>query len=96
MFDTTNRVKDEKNFDKTITARYKMSNTKNKDFVKIVLLDMQDISNYFDFELLCKELNMLDFHIINFEDTQKYIGVVKNYETRQLCSGKLLKVSEYL
>lgn len=96
MINTLNRIKDEKHFAKTIMARYKMSNTKNKDFVNIVLLERQEVNQYFDLELLCSELKTLDFHIIEFEDTNKYIGVVKNNETRKLHYKNVLKISEYL
>ncbi len=96
MIDTSNRVKDEKHFAKTIMAKYKMSNTKNKDFVNIVLLEINEVNKYFNFDLLSLELTLLDFHIIKFDDTQKYIGIVKNNEIRKLCYKEITKISEYL
>ena len=96
MFDITNRVKDEKHFAKTITEKYKMSNTKHKDFVNIVLLDIQEVKQFFDIKELSNQLQLLDFYFVVLKNNPKYIGIVKNNETRRIEIGKVLKIKEYL
>ena len=49
MNEISNRVKDEKHFAKTIMARYKMSNTKNKNFVNI---SKGKVSSQYEFHVL--------------------------------------------
>lgn len=93
-YNWTSRIKDEKHFAKTVMARYKMSNTKNKDFVNIVILDYKEIIKFFNYELFVEELKLLDFNIINIDNN--YIGVVKNNETREIRLGKLLKINMFL
>lgn len=95
MNEISNRVKDEKHFAKTIMARYKMSNTKNKNFVNIVLLELQEVKHFFNLKELSYQLSLLDFYLVFLNDT-KYLGVIKNNETRTIKLGKVLCIKEYL
>ena len=95
MNEISNRVKDEKHFAKTIMARYKMSNTKNKNFVNIVLLELQEVKHFFNLKELSYQLSLLDFYLVLLKNA-KYLGVIKNNETRTIKLGKILSISEYL
>ena len=95
MNEISNRVKDEKHFAKTIMARYKMSNTKNKNFVNIVLLELQEVKHFFNLKELSNQLSLLDFYLVLLKNT-KYIGVIKKNETRIIKLGKILSIKEYL
>lgn len=95
MNEISNRVKDEKHFAKTIMARYKMSNTKNKNFVNIVLLELQEVKHFFNLKELSNQLSLLDFCLVLLKNT-KYIGVIKKNETRIIKLGKILSIKEYL
>ena len=95
MNEISNRVKDEEHFAKTIMARYKMSNTKNKDYVNIVLLELQEVKHFFNLKELSNQLSLLDFYLVLLKNT-KYIGVIKNNETRTIKLGKILSIREYL
>lgn len=95
-FDLTNRIKNETNFAKTIMTRYKMSNTKHKDFVNIVLLQVQEVKQFFDIKELSNQLKLLGFYFVALKNNPEYIGIVRNNETRRIEIGKALKIKEYL
>lgn len=101
-------IKNEQYFAKAIVTRYKMSNTRNKNFVNIMLIDIKEIEQYFNLQLLLLlELNKLEFLTINVNDlidkqliknknNNELIAIFKKDETRMLKFNKLFTVSQFL
>lgn len=87
------KIKDEKAFAKTITINYKMSNTKNKDFVNAIVLSVKDIMNNYDFEKLEIEVINLGFHFVIIND--ELIGLIKNDEKRKVIFKRLITTDIY-
>ena len=88
-------LSDEKHFAQRITARYKMSNTRNKEFVNCIILNTKEITTRFNLDTLITEIKALDFHIIKFEEND-YIGIVKNNEQRELHFNKIFTIDQFL
>jgi len=87
------RIKDEKSFAKTITINYKMSNTKNKDFVNAIVLSVEDIMKNYDFTKLEIEIIKLGFHFVIIND--ELVGLVKDNETRKIFYKRLITTDIY-
>lgn len=97
-------LKDEKSFAFAITTRYKMSNTKNKEFVNCMLLDINEINKYYNLQTLLSEIQKLDFNYIYLKDIKPlelknkeyYIAIFKNNESRILRFNRVFTVSQFL
>ena len=89
------QIKNEHEFAKLLRWRYLMSNTRNKEFVKFLLLDLDEISLYYDFEILKKEIEALDFHLEGFENNSQFVAVIKNDEVRKLVQGRVFTVHQF-
>lgn len=87
-------LKDEMNFAKAITIRYKMSNTKNKDFVNFLLIDINEIKQFYDIDVLEKELNNLGFAFAEIPD-KKFFGIIQINEKRKLNKSKVFTVKQF-
>lgn len=88
----------EKNFAKAITSRYKMSNTRNKEFVNIMLISIKDVTQYFNLDILIHEINKLDFFVTPLTESNNtdLLAVIKNGETRTCNKPKIFNTSQYL
>jgi len=89
-------LKDETSFAKSIVTRYKMSNARNKNFVNVLLLNVKEITEYYDFNKIAKQLEVLNFHVMHFVDNDDYVYVVDNNEKRELRIGKVFTVEQFL
>lgn len=89
-------LKDEQSFAKAYDIRYKMSNTKNKDFVNSPIFDINEIKQYYDFELLCEALYNLGYlgEIIKIQNHQ-FLLAYKNDEEREIRIGKVFTVKQF-
>ena len=90
-----NRIKDEKQFAITVTGNYKMSNTKNKDFVNAIILDINDLKKNFNFEKFENEINKLNFHLVPISNNPNYLGLIKNDESRKIIFKRIILVENY-
>lgn len=94
-FKLPNRIKNEHEFAKLLRWRYLMSNARNKEFVKFLLLDIEEVSMYYNFEILQKEIEQLEFHLEGFKNNSQFVAVIKNDETRELVQGKVFTVHQF-
>ena len=79
-----------------LTFKQKMTNCKNKDFAKILMIDKEDINKYLDFKLLVNEIEKLNFSVVDIPAHKNLKGIVNNNENRQLILGKVFLLSEFL
>ncbi len=93
-------IKDEAAFAFAISTRYKMSNTKNKDFVNCMTIDKNEIEKYYNFETLKQELDKLNYYVIQTSQetglNDNFYHVFKKDEKREIRIKMIFTVEQFL
>lgn len=88
-------ISNEKKFAKAYRDRYIMGNNRNKEFVKIPLLDIKELEEYYNVDLILQELTLLGFsNYVTIKDDQ-YIVPIRDNETREIKAGRIFTVYQF-
>lgn len=87
-------LQDEEHFARFLTGHYKMSNTRNKDFVNIVAFSKTDIEKVYNLSKLIKAIEGYNFRV--FQDdrickSKDLFMIYKNDDTRLVKNVKIIK-----
>ena len=89
------RINNEAKFAKAYRDRYIMANNRNKEFVKVPILNIKELEEHYDVHKILTELIKLGFSKIGQVNHDHFLIAIRDTETREIKLGRVFTIYQF-